>query len=338
MAHVVVKDLFKQIRRPPGRARHRLRDRRGRICRARRSLRMRKEHDPQNDRRARNGHRRRHRHRRHGRERHTAARARHRDGVSGLCALSAHVGAAEPRLRTEDARRQRGRRSTPRSNAPPRSCRSRACSSASPRSLSGGQRQRVAIGRAIAREPGSSSSMSRFPISTPQLRVDMRTQIKRLHMAFRATSVYVTHDQTEAMTLADRIVALRNGVIEQMGTPEELYARPANSFVAGFIGSPKMNFLKGQIVLENGRRSLFPQAPRSCGCRSPSAIEPRRPGRRHRHSPRAPHRYTDGAWPGCMGADRSEGRAFGTPRRGHARCQPDRRGGSRVPGVGRLEA
>jgi ABC-type sugar transport system ATPase subunit len=98
----------------------------------------------------------------------------------------------------------------------------------------------------------------------------MRTQIKRLHMKFRATSVYVSHDQTEAMTLADRIVALRNGVIEQIGTPEELYARPANRFVAGFIGSPKMNFLKGQIVLKTAGRSPFPRAPSSYGCRSPS--------------------------------------------------------------------
>ena len=83
----------------------------------------------------------------------------------------------------------------------------------------------------------------------------MRTQIKRLHMAFHGTSIYVTHDQTEAMTLADRIVALRDGRIEQVGTPDDLYLRPANRFVAGFIGSPTMNFLEG-AARRRGRRPL----------------------------------------------------------------------------------
>jgi multiple sugar transport system ATP-binding protein len=120
-----------------------------------------------------------------------------------------------------------------------------------PKELSGGQRQRVAIGRAIAREPRLFLFDEPLSNLDAELRVEMRTQIKRLHLNFRATSVYVTHDQTEAMTLADRIVALRSGVIEQVGSPEELYANPANRFVAGFIGSPKMNFLAGKILLEN---------------------------------------------------------------------------------------
>jgi multiple sugar transport system ATP-binding protein len=121
-----------------------------------------------------------------------------------------------------------------------------------PKQLSGGQRQRVAIGRAIAREP----RMFLFdePLSNldAKLRVDMRTQIKRLHMTFQTTSVYVTHDQVEAMTLADRIVVLRDGNIEQIGAPENLYAKPANRFVASFIGSPTMNFLGANLVEEGG--------------------------------------------------------------------------------------
>jgi ABC-type sugar transport system ATPase subunit len=128
-----------------------------------------------------------------------------------------------------------------------------------PKELSGGQRQRVAIGRAIAREPRLFLFDEPLSNLDAQLRVEMRTQIKRLHMSFRATSVYVTHDQTEAMTLADRIVALRNGVIEQVGAPEELYAKPANRFVAGFIGSPKMNFLKAQIAAEDSGLYAAPQ-------------------------------------------------------------------------------
>jgi ABC-type sugar transport system ATPase subunit len=127
-----------------------------------------------------------------------------------------------------------------------------------PKELSGGQRQRVAIGRAIAREPRLFLFDEPLSNLDAQLRVEMRTQIKRLHMNFRATSIYVTHDQIEAMTLADRIVALRDGVIEQVGTPEELYDRPANRFVAGFIGSPKMNFLNGRLRAENDELFAVP--------------------------------------------------------------------------------
>ena len=116
-----------------------------------------------------------------------------------------------------------------------------------PKELSGGQRQRVAIGRAIAREP--ELFLFDEPLSNldAKLRVEMRTQIKRLHLSFQTTSIYVTHDQTEAMTLADRIVVLKNGYIEQVGTPGELYERPRNLFVAGFIGSPTMNFLPARL-------------------------------------------------------------------------------------------
>lgn len=112
-----------------------------------------------------------------------------------------------------------------------------------PRALSGGQRQRAAIGRAIAREP--KVFLFDEPLSNldAALRVQMRVEIARLHEQLGATMVYVTHDQVEAMTLATRIVVLRNGMIEQVGEPLELYRRPANRFVAGFIGSPQMNFI-----------------------------------------------------------------------------------------------
>ncbi|GAA0776160.1 sn-glycerol-3-phosphate ABC transporter ATP-binding protein UgpC [Roseibium denhamense] len=114
-----------------------------------------------------------------------------------------------------------------------------------PKALSGGQRQRVAIGRAIVRGP--EVFLFDEPLSNldAELRVDMRVEIARLHKDIGATMIYVTHDQVEAMTLADKIVVLRAGNIEQVGSPMELYANPGNKFVAGFIGSPSMNFIEG---------------------------------------------------------------------------------------------
>ncbi len=122
-----------------------------------------------------------------------------------------------------------------------------------PRQLSGGQRQRVAIGRAIVRHP--KLFLFDEPLSNldAELRTQMRVEIAKLHRALGATMVYVTHDQIEAMTLADRIVVLRAGRVEQIGTPTELYDRPANLFVAGFIGSPKMNFIPATIAGVQGR-------------------------------------------------------------------------------------
>ncbi len=112
-----------------------------------------------------------------------------------------------------------------------------------PTQLSGGQRQRVAIGRAIVREP--KIFLFDEPLSNldAELRVSMRSELRELHQRLGATMIYVTHDQVEAMTLADRIVVLRQGKIEQVGSPQVLYERPANTFVAGFIGSPRMNFI-----------------------------------------------------------------------------------------------
>jgi multiple sugar transport system ATP-binding protein len=116
-----------------------------------------------------------------------------------------------------------------------------------PRQLSGGQRQRVAMGRAIVRKP--QVFLFDEPLSNldAKLRVQMRVEIKELHQRLKTTSVYVTHDQIEAMTMADKIVVMHDGIVEQTGVPLELYDRPVNTFVAGFIGSPAMNMLKGRV-------------------------------------------------------------------------------------------
>ena len=116
-----------------------------------------------------------------------------------------------------------------------------------PRQLSGGQRQRVAMGRAIVRDP--QVFLFDEPLSNldAKLRVQMRTEIKELHQRLKTTTVYVTHDQIEAMTMADKIVVMHDGIVEQMGAPLDLYDRPNNLFVAGFIGSPAMNFVKGTL-------------------------------------------------------------------------------------------
>ena len=124
-----------------------------------------------------------------------------------------------------------------------------------PKQLSGGQRQRVAIGRAIVREP--QIFLFDEPLSNldAELRVQMRVEISRLHKKLGTTMIYVTHDQTEAMTLADKIVVLRGGNIEQIGAPLDLYDNPVNQFVAGFVGSPKMNFLRAEVVDNQGGRT-----------------------------------------------------------------------------------
>jgi multiple sugar transport system ATP-binding protein len=129
-----------------------------------------------------------------------------------------------------------------------------------PRQLSGGQRQRVAIGRALAREP--KLYLFDEPLSNldAQLRLDMRTEIKKLHQRLKATIVYVTHDQIEAMTLATRIAVMKGGVVQQLGTPYEVYNRPANTFVAGFMGSPRMNLTPATVQNAGGQWSLTIQS------------------------------------------------------------------------------
>ena len=138
-----------------------------------------------------------------------------------------------------------------------------------PRQLSGGQRQRVAMGRAIVRDP--QVFLFDEPLSNldAKLRVQMRTEIKELHQRLKTTSVYVTHDQIEAMTMADRIVVMQLGHVEQMGAPLELYDRPANLFVAGFIGSPAMNFIDAtRASARTARPWRSRQTAPSCRCRT----------------------------------------------------------------------
>lgn len=121
-----------------------------------------------------------------------------------------------------------------------------------PKELSGGQRQRVAVGRAIVRQP--KAFLFDEPLSNldAKMRVQMRTEISKLHSRLSSTMIYVTHDQVEAMTMGDRIVVMKEGVIQQVAPPMELYDQPANRFVAGFIGSPPMNFFEGRLEQRNG--------------------------------------------------------------------------------------
>jgi multiple sugar transport system ATP-binding protein len=123
-----------------------------------------------------------------------------------------------------------------------------------PRELSGGQRQRVALARAIVRQPNAFLFDEPLSNLDAKLRVEMRAELKRLQHELGITSLYVTHDQAEAMTLGQRIAVMRNGVLEQIGAPEEVYSRPANLFVAGFLGSPAMNFLAGRV--DHGARAF----------------------------------------------------------------------------------
>jgi multiple sugar transport system ATP-binding protein len=163
-----------------------------------------------------------------------------------------------------------------------------------PKALSGGQRQRVAVGRAIVRNP--KAFLFDEPLSNldAKLRVEMRAELKSLHRKVRTTTVYVTHDQEEAMTLGDRVVVMKDGLIHQRGTPFEVYRQPLNRFVAGFVGTPPMNFLDGRLardgerlVFEDGANRLLLSAeqerrlggrvnqPVTCGVR-PEAVWPRR--------------------------------------------------------------
>lgn len=125
-----------------------------------------------------------------------------------------------------------------------------------PAALSGGQRQRVAIGRAIVREPAAFLFDEPLSNLDAALRVGMRLEISELHERLKTTMIYVTHDQVEAMTMADKIIVLRSGVIEQVGSPLDLYRQPNNTFVAGFIGSPQMNFIEGEEAGRHGAHTI----------------------------------------------------------------------------------
>src|SRR5262245_27574570 len=146
-----------------------------------------------------------------------------------------------------------------------------------PRQLSGGQRQRVAMGRAIVRDP--QVFLFDEPLSNldAKLRVAMRTEIKELHQRLETTTIYVTHDLIEAMTMADKIVVMHDGLVEQIGAPLELYDRPANRFVAGFIGSPAMNFLPGRLDGGSVRIGGFSMTVAASGARTGEVVVGIRP-------------------------------------------------------------
>ena len=208
----------------------------------------------------------------------------------------------EHRLRPEGAQDARGRDRGARRDAPRRCSASPQLLDRYPRQLSGGQRQRVAIGRAIVRNP--QLFLFDEPLSNldAQLRDEMRGEIKRLHQEIATTMIYVTHDQIEAMTLADRIVLMRDGVIEQQGAPLDLFERPATRFVAGFLGSPQMTFLPGTLVRERRRGDQIRLDGDGLSVPLPRdrKLEWRR--RRHGRAPRPPARTHDArARPGGRG-------------------------------------
>ena len=178
--------------------------------------------------------------------------APHRHGVPVLCALPAHDGAAEHRLLPARRQGAEGRRSR---SAPTKSracCSSRNCSTAGRRSSPAASASASPSAARSCASRRCSCSTSRCPTSTRMLRVQMRVEIAKLHQDLKATMIYVTHDQVEAMTLADKIVVLDHGVISQVGAPMELYHQPANKFVASFIGSPTMNFVAAEAARPTG--------------------------------------------------------------------------------------
>jgi len=150
-----------------------------------------------------------------------------------------------------------------------------------PKQLSGGQRQRVALGRAIVREPRCFLFDEPLSNLDAKLRVEMRAEIKRLHLSLGSTTVYVTHDQEEAITLGDRVVVMKDGVVQQCASALDIYHRPANRFVAGFLGTPPMNFFEGRLVDEGGQlwfdegTGRLPVPPRAAGAlRARDAVDP----------------------------------------------------------------
>ena len=198
-----------------------------------------------------------------------------------------------------------------------------------PRQLSGGQRQRVAMGRAIVREPAVFLFDEPLSNLDAKLRVQMRLEIKRLQRELAVTSIYVTHDQVEAMTLADRLIVMNAGVADQIGTPMDVYDRPASVFVAGFIGSPAMNFLAGKVSGDS-------QVDRSCRDRRHARHPAARPddlgGGRHAGRARHPARASAS---GRRRAAAVRGRAGRAAGRRHAAARPLRRGaraGDGAPG------
>ena len=329
MASVAIRDVRKSFGADPCHPRRQRRHRRRRVRRAGRPVGLRQVDPAAHDRGTGEHHRRRNPHRRPRRQQPAAERARHRDGVPELRALSAHDGRRQHGLLDASCAARRRARSTTRVNRAAEILGLRTCSTAIRASSSGGQRQRVAMGRAIVRDP--QVFLFDEPLSNldAKLRVQMRTEIKALHQRLKTTTVYVTHDQIEAMTMADKIVVMHDGLVEQIGAPLELYDRPDNLFVAGFIGSPAMNFLQGTFAAQRQRRVRGPG--RRAACRSPRAPPAcRRPAGGLRHPARAfrpRRRWRRGRGPGGR-ADR-----LGDPARRQTRRPGNLRGIPRTPPI-----
>ena len=196
---------------------------------------------------------RRDRHRRPRRQPDRARRPRHRDGVPELRALSAYERLQQHGLWPAQPRHGQGRDRYPRARKPRAFSSSRAMLDRKPRQLSGGQRQRVAMGRAIVRQP--KVFLFDEPLSNldAKLRIAMRVEIRKLQRRLNTTSIYVTHDQLEAMTLADILVVMNGGQVEQIGNPLEIYQKPATTFVAAFIGAPPMNLMLDAHPISSNR-------------------------------------------------------------------------------------
>ena len=201
-------------------------------------------------------------------------------------------------------------RGCPRTRSAAGSTRRRRCSGSwllnrKPRQLSGGQRQRVAMGRAIVREPAAFLMDEPLSNLDAKLRVEMRSEIIRVQRRIAAPTLYVTHDQTEAMTMGDRVAILQDGVLQQLGTPDEIYDNPVNTFVAGFIGSPSMNLIPSRMDGTSCRLR-----PHAAGGAGRGDRRPARPGRVHGPRDRAGHPAR-----GLSRGRRGDGRAQGEPRR-----------------------
>ena len=271
------------------------------------------------DRRAGGDRHRRDRDRRHGGQPRAAEGARHRDGVPELRALSAHDGARQHVVRADAREAVEGGHRRRACRRPPTSSASRPYLDRYPRQLSGGQRQRVAMGRAIVRDP--QVFLFDEPLSNldAKLRVQMRTEIKELHQRLKTTSIYVTHDQIEAMTMADKIVVMRDGIVEQTGGPLDLYDHPVNTFVAGFIGSPAMNIIPGTARARRRRaRRRVRRRRRAAGAR----------GRPRRRRPAGALRPAARALRARRRRPAGGGRRRRADRRRHAALLPLQRAGS----------
>ena len=181
---------------------------------------------------------------------------RHRHGVPVLRALPAHDGGGEPDLRPPGRARAARTRSRAASSRRPTLLQIKPLLQRRPAELSGGQRQRVAIGRALVRDVDVFLFDEPLSNLDAKLRTELRVELKKLHKQLGSTMIYVTHDQIEALTLADRIAVMHGGVIQQLATPKEIYRRPVNRFVAGFVGSPAMNFVEGKLARANGAAAL----------------------------------------------------------------------------------